>query len=98
MATKVATHPGCEAPRVKERLSHAPPVQKLPKEPSCEVLNRADYPEWDDLIDRSPHGTVFHYSWWLKTTAADFTILVIRNERGAIVAGIPIPSERRTGL
>jgi hypothetical protein len=61
-------------------------------------MNPVDYPEWDDLVDRSPHGTIFHYSWWLQTTSGNFTILAIRNERGALVAGMPIPQERRPGL
>ena len=73
-------------------------TQKRSKENVCGVLQREDYPEWDDLIDKSPHGTIFHYSWWLQTTATDFSILVIRNERGAIIAGMPIPRERRPGL
>lgn len=75
-----------------------PAAPKVQKELACHVLNREEYPEWDDLVDRSPHGTIFHYSWWLQTTAAEFSILAIRNERGAIVAGMPIPLERRPGL
>lgn len=107
METKIATHPGCEVPRENSRLPQKPekarasqnqPAQKVSKEVICQILQREDYPEWDDLIDRSPHGTVFHYSWWLQNTAADFTVHVIRNERGAIVAGMPIPRERRPGL
>lgn len=108
MATKLVTHPGCEVPRESARLTQPQPekpripqnqpAHKLPKVISCEILAPEDYPDWDDLIDRSPHGTVFHYSWWLQTTADEFTILVIRNERGAIVAGMPIPRERRPGL
>jgi Acetyltransferase (GNAT) domain len=96
---KLVIQAGCEAPRM---TSHPPNIQstqqKRPKETICHVLQQEDYPEWDDLIDKSPHGTIFHYSWWLQTTATDFSILVIRNERGAIVAGMPIPRERRPGL
>lgn len=95
---KLAIQPGCEAPGVTAPRLQPPPAQKRPKETTCHVLQREDYPEWDDLIDKSPHGTIFHYSWWLQTTAANFSILVIRNERGAIVAGMPIPRERRPGL
>ena len=95
---KLAIQPGCEAPRVSAQRPQAQAAQKRPKETICEVLQREDYPEWDDLIDKSPHGTIFHYSWWLQTTATDFSILVIRNERGAIIAGMPIPRERRPGL
>ncbi|HEV7968639.1 MAG TPA: GNAT family N-acetyltransferase [Candidatus Acidoferrales bacterium] len=98
MSTKLATQPGFEVSRGVARPGQNQSAQKAPKEIVCHVLQREDYSEWDDLIDRSPHGTIFHYSWWLQTTAADFTILVIRNERGAIVAGMPIPRERRPGL
>ncbi len=99
MSTKIATQPESAIPRDTRNLrQEQPPQKKQPKEIICQALRREDYSEWDDLVDRSPHGTVFHYSWWLQTTAADFSILVIRNERGSIVAGMPIPWERRTGL
>ena len=108
MATKLVTHPGCEVPRESARLPQQQaeqprvpqnqPSQRLSKATTCQVLEREDYAAWDDLIDRSPHGTVFHYSWWLQTTADEFTILVIRNDRGDILAGMPIPRERRPGL
>ena len=75
-----------------------PPPQKVPKEVTCQFLEPEDYPEWDDLVDRSPHGTIFHYSWWLTTTAFEFKILAVRNERGAIVGGMPIPFERKAGF
>jgi hypothetical protein len=98
MSTKLAVPPAVEVTRKAPRAQQHQPTRKLPKEVTCEVLSRTDYPEWDDLIDRSPHGTVFHYSWWLESTSDDFAILAIRNERGAIIAGIPIPRERRSGL
>jgi hypothetical protein len=96
---KLGIQPGCETPRVSTYYPQPQPqIQKRPKETVCQVLKPADYPEWDDLIDKSPHGTIFHYSWWLQTTSTNFSILVIRNERGAIVAGMPITRERRPGL
>lgn len=95
---KLAIRPRCEAPSVSADRTQNRPVQKRSKETICQVLQREDYPEWDDLIDKSPHGTIFHYSWWLQTTATNFSILVIRNEGGAIIAGMPIPRERRPGL
>jgi hypothetical protein len=87
----------------KIHLKPKPPRQKplapkAQKAVTCQILQREDYPEWDDLIDRSPHGTIFHYSWWLQTTAADVRILVVRNEHGTVVAGLPIPFQRRPGL
>ena len=75
-----------------------PAFQKPQKKITCQVLRLEDYTEWDDLVDRSPHGTIFHYSWWLQTTAADFSILGVWNERDKLVAGLPIPIQRRSGL
>ncbi len=59
----------------------------------CEFLSAADYPRWDALVNKSPHGTVFHYSWWLAVTAASFRILGVRNEKGELVGGLPLPSK-----
>jgi hypothetical protein len=95
---KLATRPARE--RTKAMVSPARDafLVKSQKGVTCAVLDREDYPEWDDLIDKSPHGTIFHYSWWLQTTAADFKIHVVRNEKGALVAGLPIPFQRRRYL
>ena len=75
-----------------------PSIQKLQKGNTCHVLAAGEYAEWDDLVDRSPHGTVFHYSWWLRTNASEFEILGVRNEQGLLIAGLPIPYQRRIGL
>jgi Acetyltransferase (GNAT) domain len=98
MATRIAIPPGCAVGQENGQLRPIQSAQKHPKEIICEILKPEDYPEWDDLIDKSPHGTIFHYSWWLQNTAEEFSILVIRNERGAVVAGMPLPRENRMGL
>jgi|SRR5665213_123047 len=98
MSTKIVSQTGCEPVLKETKPRQIQAVQKVPKVVTCQVLKQEEYPEWDDLIDRSPNGTIFHYSWWLQTTSTDFSILAIRNERGAIVAGMPIPFERRPGL
>jgi hypothetical protein len=98
MSTKTVTRTGCEPPLKDKKPRQIQAVPKVPREITCQILRQEEYPEWDNLIDRSPNGTIFHYSWWLQTTSADFTILAIRNERGVIVAGMPIPFERRHGL
>src|SRR2546423_9387003 len=64
----------------------------------CELLKPEEYQQWDSLVDLSPHGTVFHYSWWLKVTSEQLDILVIRDANGLIVGGIPLPRSRRSGL
>lgn len=89
---------------VTEMHAEAAPPQsrnasrKSPTGETCNVLHSEEYAEWDDLVDRSPHGTVFHYSWWLQTNATEFEILGVRNEHGMLIAGLPIPSQRRLGL
>jgi len=54
--------------------------------------------EWDAFVDSSPQGSIFCYSWWLKTVCLDqFSILTLR-ERDNIVAGMPLPYQQRRGL
>jgi CelD/BcsL family acetyltransferase involved in cellulose biosynthesis len=64
----------------------------------CEFLSPADYPAWDALVNKSPHGTVFHYSWWLAITASSLRILAARNESGDLIGGLPLPLKRAAGL
>ena len=64
----------------------------------CQFLTASEYPDWDRLVDLSPHGTVFHYSWWLAQTSEAFRLLVAKNEAGQILGGIPLPEKRRAGL
>ena len=68
------------------------------KETRCEILRPEEFPAWDALVDTSPHGTVFHYSWWLEITADRFEILVVRDSNGLLLGGIPLPRVRRSGL
>lgn len=98
MATKVAIPTDCNVRPQKIRPPQNPPAQKLPKQVVCTILKPEEYAEWDDLVDRSVHGTIFHFSWWLQTTSDSFMILAIRDDRGTMIAGMPIPYERRSGL
>jgi len=91
----LATQPARESSKRIVPLTQRSSVQTLQKGVTCQILDREDYPEWDELIDKSPHGTIFHYSWWLQTTAADFRIHAVRNGKGALVAGLPIPFQKR---
>lgn len=93
--------PVLQAREPKQTDTAAQPHPRAPKDRTnirCEVLDRAAYADWDRLVDLSPHGTVFHYSWWLDMVASDFQIIVTRNDRGAIVGGLPLPRQRRAGL
>jgi len=64
-------------------------------------LNASQYNQWDELVKRSPQGTIFHKSWWLKTvTDATNTELRIygffRGDReDELVGGCGISVERR---
>src|SRR5580704_18755967 len=81
--------------RPTPRPQSAPaPQQKL----RCEFLSVEDYPTWDELVNKSPHGTVFHHSWWLAATSSSFRILGVRNEEGELAGGLPLPSKRVRGL
>src|SRR5579872_6571055 len=63
------------------------------------MMSREQYGEWDSLVTKSPHGTIFHYSWWLDAVDQDFKILGCWNsETGKLVAGIPLPWKKRAGL
>jgi hypothetical protein len=64
----------------------------------CEILDRSEYEAWDSLVDRSPHGTVFHYSWWLNIASQQFDILAVRDKRGLLCGGIPLTKKKRAGL
>jgi hypothetical protein len=63
-----------------------------------ELLQSTEFANWDELVRKSPHGTIFHNSWWLEATGWAFEILVCRDEDGQIVAGIPLPRKIRAGL
>ena len=65
---------------------------------ACEILPACLYSEWDRFVDASPHGTIFHFSWWLAVTAQSFRLLVVRDEHSRIIAGIPLPEKARAGF
>ncbi|NVO66030.1 GNAT family N-acetyltransferase [Methanofollis tationis] len=63
-----------------------------------ELLKPSQYHIWDDLVDNSPQGTLFHKSWWLKTVAekrgTDLCLLgVFRGDD--LVGGCSISEEKR---
>lgn len=86
------------APPSQSKAHRYSPNRQQDKQIYCELLPRADFQEWNNLVDKSPHGTVFHYSWWLETTADNLSILVIRDKMGTLLGGIPLPCRRRPGL
>lgn len=64
----------------------------------CELLRPEEYAAWDRLVDRSVHGTVFHYSWWLQATSPDLQVLVVRDHDSRLLAGVPLPKKRSAFL
>ena len=105
-AANVASVDRVPSARKAQRLarpSDAPVRSSAPaagnhRDQAGEFLSRDEYPQWDQLVDKSPHGTVFHYSWWLEAASSQFNLLAVRDEKGRIVAGLPLPLRRRAGL
>src|SRR5665213_538448 len=62
------------------------------------TLAPEQFEQWDALVSLSPHGTVFHYSWWLQATGSEFKILGYWDENGNLIGGMPLPFKRRAGL
>lgn len=97
-ARQVAVH---RSPATGFEPACSPPgatLQRPRDEIRCEILPREEFARWDKLVDASPHGTVFHYSWWLECTTPHFEILVARDGAGDLLGGIPLPRARRWGL
>ena len=76
-------------------LQHAAPKMK---EFVVACVQPAQYGEWNALVAKSPHGTVFHNSWWLEATGYELEILGCWDPNGRLVSGIPLPRKRRAGL
>jgi hypothetical protein len=88
-------------PSITLKTPQSPPAKSNSKTADtifCEFLKPEEYREWDGLVDRSVHGTVFHYSWWLQATSSDFQLLVVRDHSSRILGGIPLPNKRASLL
>lgn len=62
------------------------------------ALQPTQFGLWDALVEKSPHGTIFHKTWWLEATGCDFQILGCWSDEGALTAGIAIPRRHKKGL
>lgn len=76
---------------------HSVTVQK-PQELAVELLHSEQFELWNSLVSKSPHGTIFHNSWWLEATGYEFDILGCWNRDGQLQSGIPLPRKKRAGL
>jgi len=74
------------------------PEVSRPKQVGVTALSREQFQQWDALVSLSPHGTVFHYSWWLEATGSEFKILGCWDKDGRLIGGIPLPFKRKAGL
>jgi hypothetical protein len=61
------------------------------------LLNDAELPLWDALVENSRECSVFLKSWWLKAACGEARVLGYF-ESGRLVAGIPLYYERRFGV
>lgn len=66
--------------------------------PELRYLREDELASWEELVARSPQGTLFCRSWWLRAACGpDFRILAYF-DGGNIVAGIPLYFKRRWPL
>ena len=62
-----------------------------------------DLDEYDELVDRSTEGTIFHKTWWLNNLKGYYCNTFKMKfygvfENGNLIAGIPIPIHSKFGL
>ena len=62
-----------------------------------EVLSENQYQEWDAFVRLAKGGTLFHTSWYLRTSEKEVRINVTRDKSGQIEAGLPIVPIRFLG-
>ena len=74
------------------------PIVRKSAEFTVARLPREQFECWNALVAKSPHGTVFHNSWWLEATGYELEILGCWDPNGRLVSGIPLPRKRRAGL
>ena len=57
---------------------------------------------WDDFVDSSPQGTIFHKSYWIQTSATasktPMEIIAVLDKNENIIAGLPVFFKRKYGL
>lgn len=60
-------------------------------------LKKDEYESWDSLVEASPHGNVFCYSWWLQAVESKIKVLgCFDNDH--LIAGIPLYSSKSLGI
>ena len=67
--------------------------------PNFEIrpLSEEEFSLWDDFVDDSPRGTLFHKSFWLKASGRRFVIYGYF-KGGTLFAGIPLAYRKMFGI
>jgi len=67
--------------------------------PKLEIrpLNEDEFPLWDDFVDESPWGTLFHKTFWLRASGHKFTIYG-HFKGGVLLAGCPLAYHTEFGI
>jgi len=70
---------------------------------SLKLLESGQYQEYDNLVDMSPEGTIFHKTWWLNTFKETCNNSYNVNfygffENGKLIAGMPVPIHKKFGF
>jgi len=60
-------------------------------------LNEVEHGQWDDFVDDSSQGTVFHKSYWLKASGEKFKIYGCFKKEN-LVGGLPIICKSKFGI
>ncbi len=60
-------------------------------------LDESEFPLWDNLVDESPNGTLFHKSIWLRASGKSFVIYGCFRG-GELCAGVPFSCHARFGI
>jgi len=62
-----------------------------------EIIKTTDWEEWDDFVSKSPQGTIFHTSYWLRASGKNFVIYGCY-DKGELVGGLAIAYSKKLGI
>jgi hypothetical protein len=62
------------------------------------LLVEDQYGLWDEFVEKSERGTVFHQTHWLKSFGWPFMVLGCYDDHDALIGGMPLSYQRIAGL
>ncbi len=62
------------------------------------LLPEDDYESWDDFVETSERGTLFHQTRWLKSFGRPIAVVGCYNEAGVLTGGMPLSYQQIAGL